>query len=237
MNKYISLSKYPGQQGRYYYTEFFKLYNIDSVYTPIGTDNLAEELSRAKDLDVKGISVSMPFKQEIIRYLDSADDSVTLYDTCNTVVNSNGRLHGYNCDYSGAQRVLQDIVLKDYVTVLGAGSMGSMIFKMLKHNASLISPRLGNWPQRHEPASVVINCTNQGTASDKSPLDYIPDGCRLVIDLTVTDCELAKQAASLGVKYISGQEFYKYQFMEQFKIYTGRTVNTQDYDDIRLARR
>lgn len=237
MNKYISLSKYPGRQGFYYYTEFFKLYNIDATYEPIGTDNLHEELCRARDNDVKGISVSMPFKQEIIKYLDSADDSVKQFNTCNTVVNKDGKLYGYNCDYSGAQRVLQDIKLKDYVTVLGAGSMGSMIFKMLKHNANLVSPRLGNWSHRHEPASVVINCTNQGTISAKSPVDYIPDGCRLVIDLTVNDCELAKQAASLGVKYISGQEFYKYQFMEQFKIYTGRTVDPVDYDTIRLARR
>jgi shikimate 5-dehydrogenase len=115
--------------------------------------------------------------------------------------------------------------------------MGSMIFTMLNHNARLVSPKLGNWEQRHEPASVVINCTNQGTISEKSPLEYIPDGCRLVIDLTVNDCELAKQAASLGVKYISGQEFYKYQFMEQFKIYTDRTVDSLDYDKIRLVRR
>ena len=92
MNKYISLSKYPGKQGFYYYTEFFKLYNIDAEYTPIGTDNLQEEISRAKDSDVKGISVSMPFKQEIIKYLDWADSTVTEYETCNTVVNRDGRL-------------------------------------------------------------------------------------------------------------------------------------------------
>ena len=67
MNKYISLSKYPGRQGFYYYSEFFKLFNIDAEYTPIGTENLQEEISRAKDNDVKGISVSMPFKQEIIK--------------------------------------------------------------------------------------------------------------------------------------------------------------------------
>jgi shikimate dehydrogenase len=237
MNKYISLSKYPGRQGLYYYTEFFKLYEVDAVYEPIGTDNLEEELNRAVTTGVKGISVSMPFKQAIIKHLDYADSLVTRFDTCNTVVNVDGKLHGYNCDYSGAQRVLQDIKLMDSVTVMGAGSMGSMIFTMLHHNARMVSPRLGNWADRHEPASVVINCTNQGTASAASPLDYIPDGCRLIIDLTVGDCDLAKQAASLNVKYISGQEFYKYQFIEQFKIYTGKTVNPQDYDVIRLARK
>lgn len=237
MNKYISLSKYPGRQGFYYYTEFFKLYNIDAVYEPIGTDNLKASLDKAIAEGVKGISVSMPYKQEVIKYLDELDISVIEYDTCNTVVINNGVLKGYNCDYSGAQHVLQDIRLEDSVTVLGAGSMGSMIFKMLRHNARMVSPRLENWDQRHEPASIIINCTNQGTATPASPLDYIPDGCRLIIDLTVNDCDLAQQAANAGVKYISGQEFYKYQFMDQFKLYTGKTVDSYDYDTIRLARR
>jgi shikimate dehydrogenase len=237
MNKYISLSKYPGRQGLYYYTEFFKRYNIDAVYEPIGTDNLIEELSKARVQGVKGISVSMPFKQEIIKHLDELDISVAEYDTCNTVVIDRGILRGYNCDYSGAQRVLQDITIEDTVTVLGAGSMGSMIFKMLGHNAHLASPRLGNWADRHRPATVIINCTNQGTVSPASPLDYIPEGCRLIIDLTVNDCDLALQAAKAGVKYISGQEFYKYQFMDQFRLYTGKTVNPDDYDSVRLARK
>ncbi len=237
MNKYISLSKFPGKQGFYYYTEFFKRYNIDADYEPIGTDNLELELNRARDAGVKGISVSMPFKQEIIKYLDHADPLVTQYNTCNTVVIDNGKLLGYNCDYSGAQRVLQDIKLLDTVTVLGAGSMGSMIYKMLYRTANLVSPSLGNWDKRHRPASIIINCTNQGTATQASPLEYIPDGCRLVIDLTVNDCELAQQAANLNVKYISGQEFYKYQFIQQFKLYTGRAVNPQDYDDVRMARK
>jgi len=236
MKKYISLSKYPGKQGKYYYTEFFKLYNIDAVYEPLGTDDLKYELDRARDRGVYGISVSMPFKQEIIKYLDVADSLVEKYDTCNTVVNVNGKLHGYNCDHAGAEYVLNDIRLSDNVTVMGAGSMGSMIFNMLNHNARLVSPRLGNWEQRHEPSSVVINCTNQGTASQNSPLDYIPDGCRLVIDLTVNDCDLAEQAKSLGIKYLSGQEFYKYQFLNQFKCYTGLEPSVQDYETIRLAR-
>lgn len=237
MKKYISLSKYPGRQGLYYYTEFFNRMKIDAVYQPIGTDNLREELQRARDENVAGISVSMPFKQEIIQYLDHADASVLAYETCNTVVNVNNQWHGYNCDYAGAQRVLQGILLEDSVTILGAGSMGSMIFKMIKHNARLVSPRLSNWQDRHQPASVIINCTNQGTVSTVSPLDYIPKECRMIIDLTVNDCELGQQAAIAGVKYVSGQEFYKYQFMDQFNKYTGKIINSTDYDLVRLAKK
>ena len=236
MKKYISLSKYPGKQGKYYYTEFFKLYNIDAVYEPLGTDDLKYELERALEHNVHGISVSMPYKQEVIKYLDVKDPLVDKYQTCNTVINVNGKLHGYNCDYAGAEYVINDIRLSDNVTVMGAGSMGSMIFTMLNHNARMVSPSLGNWLDRHEPASVVINCTNQGTATQNSPLNFIPDGCRLVIDLTVNDCELAEQAKSLSIKYLSGQEFYKYQFLNQFKCYTGIEPSTSDYETIRLAR-
>ena len=236
MRRYISLSRYPGKQGFYYFTEFFHLYKMVSIYTPIGTTDLKGELDNAIENCVHGISVSMPFKQEVIKYLDYADELVTEYNTCNTVINVDGKLHGYNCDYAGAAHVLSNVTASDTVTVLGAGSMGSMVYDMIDTAKMLVSPSLNNWDLRHQPATVVINCTNQGTATPASPLVQLPEGCRLVIDLTVGDCELAKQVQSAGVKYISGQEFYKYQFMQQFKVYTGVTVRDEDYEKFRRIR-
>ena len=238
MRRYISLSRFPGKQGFYYFTEFFHLYKMVSIYNPIGTDDLKGELDNAIENRVHGISVSMPFKQDVIKYLDYADILVTEHNTCNTILNIDGKLHGYNCDHAGAAHVLSNITEDDTVTVLGAGSMGSMIYNMLDpgNRSQLVSPSLNNWDLRYQPASVVINCTNRGTATPASPLEHLPEGCRLVIDLTVSDCELAKQVKSAGVKYISGQEFYKHQFIKQFKVYTGVNVRDEDYEKFRQTR-
>lgn len=235
MKKYISLSKYPGKQGKYYYSEFFKLLGINAVYEPKGTDNLEESLEEAFKNHVRGISVSMPYKQEIIKYLNDADDLVYKYNTCNTVVIENDKLIGYNCDYAGAKHVLSFIESGWTVSVLGAGSMGSMIANMLPERR-VYAIRNSNWAYRHNPADVYINCTNQGTATKKSPLDYIPADTKLVIDLTIGPCELEEQCKAASVKYISGQEFYKYQFLDQFERYFGQRPSEDSYDMIRNNR-
>jgi shikimate 5-dehydrogenase len=235
MKKYISLSKYPGKQGQYYYSEFFKRLNIDAVYEPQGTDNLGLSISNAVAESVSGISISMPYKKEIIRYLDSADELVTTYQTCNTVVIQEGKLHGYNCDYAGAAYIRSLINPGESVSILGAGSMGSMIYSMIP-NSKLFSNKLDNWSNRHNDSDVIINCTDRGTAVSDSPLNYIPAAARLIIDLTVADCQLAQQSAIAGVKYVSGQEFYKHQFLDQFSRYFGFRPDETAYNEIRNHR-
>ena len=69
MKTFISLSNYPGSTGKYFYNKFFEYYNIDAVYIPKKSVNLKEDLEQAVLDKVSGISISMPFKQEIIWYI------------------------------------------------------------------------------------------------------------------------------------------------------------------------
>jgi shikimate dehydrogenase len=235
MKKYISLSSHPGTQGKYYYTEFFKLLGIAAVYEPIGTDDLGASIEQALREGVSGISVSMPFKEKIISYLDIVDPLVAEYYSCNTIVINNGKLHGYNCDYAGAKQVLSYIDPTWTVSILGSGSMGTMIANMLPER-KVYALRNGSWEYRHNPADVFINCTNRGTVSKASPLSYIPRDTKLVIDLAINPGELAEQCAATGTKYVAGQEFYKYQFLDQFEKYFDQRPSSDSYDTIRNNR-
>jgi shikimate 5-dehydrogenase len=237
MKKFISLSRYPGTNGSYYYNSFFKFYKIDAEYTAYGTENLKEDLDKQIKNGVSGISVSMPYKQEVISHLTSIDTTVERYNTCNTLVIDNDKISGYNTDYFGAAHILSKIPEGSTISVLGAGSMGSMIYEMLNKFATLYSIKLGNWEERHSSSDVVINCTNQGTATARSPLDRIPNSVSMIIDLTVNECDLKVQAADRGIAYISGHEFYKFQFLKQFEIYTGVVPDPDIYDIIRGERK
>lgn len=103
MKHYISLSQYPGKQGQYFYTSFFKLHNIDADYTPLCAtpENLSSKIEEAISSGASGISVSMPFKKAVIDYLDVSDTEVVDYQSCNTIVVNNGKLFGYNADLAG----------------------------------------------------------------------------------------------------------------------------------------
>lgn len=237
MKKFISLSKHPGSNGSYYYNNFFKIYNIDATYSSIGTDNLKKELTNQIKNKISGISISMPFKQEIISYLDVFDKTVEKYNSCNTLVIDGSNVSGYNTDYFGAAHILSKIPKGSSISILGAGSMGMMIYEMLDQSAELYSIRLGNWSSRYAMNDVIINCTNQGTSTIQSPLEYIPNNVSMIIDLTINDCELMLQSHKRGINYISGHEFYKFQFLKQFEIYTGVIPNTDIYDMLRGERK
>ena len=51
--------------------------------------------------EFKGINVTIPYKKEVISYLDEVDPLVKRIGSCNCIINNNGKLKGYNTDYYG----------------------------------------------------------------------------------------------------------------------------------------
>jgi shikimate 5-dehydrogenase len=238
MKKFISLSKYPGKTGKYFYTEFFKHYQIDAVYEPRACDDIQECIAIGLEDGVAGISVSMPFKQNVITHLHSRSPSVSLYNSCNTIVNDQGNLTGYNADLAGVEYACKNIKISDRVTILGAGAIGSMFVKYLEDshydNLNICARSLNTWNNRYKPAEIIINCTALGTSTDESPyrLGQIPPDTRLVIDLAINDNEFKEQCKTYSIKYMSGREFYREQFLKQFEIYTGIKPSIEVYNEI-----
>lgn len=227
--KFISLSRCPGTTGQYYYTSLFNHYGVDATYVPIGTDNLKKSIDAAIKNDISGISISMPFKKEIISYLDKATTDVTEYESCNTVKIQDGKLHGYNCDLSGIMYMSKFI--NGSVTILGNGAIGQMFERYLrKHNCTNINvySKNLNWEDRHNDADVLINCTPYGTENAESPIDFLPKNVKIVIDMTIKVGMLSEQCKN--ATYIPGTEFYKYQFLKQFELYTDITPELSIYE-------
>lgn len=223
MKKFISLSKYPGQTGQHFYTEFFNHHGIEATYEPRACDNLKQSLDQALAEGVEGISISMPFKQEVIQYLDYAHTYVTMYQSCNTIKVVKGQLHGYNTDLAGVDHVCKNIKPTDRISVLGLGAMGSMFVRYLEHDYPKLKifSRNSGWQFRHSSTDVVINCTALGTIDSASPFEQMPEDVRLVIDLALKDNDLQNQCLDSKIKYITGGEFYQQQFFRQFELYTG----------------
>jgi shikimate 5-dehydrogenase len=218
--KFISLSNFPGTTGQYYYTSLFGYYGIDATYTPIGTYDLKKSINNALDDNVAGISISMPFKKEIIHYLDNADSAVIEYESCNTVKIQDGKLYGYNCDLAGVEHVSKTVT--GSITILGNGATGQMFEHYLRktgHTDINVYSRNLNWNDRHAEADTVINCTPYGTANAESPLDFLPKDVKIVIDMSVKKGLLSEQC--ININYVHGAEFYKHQFLKQFESYIG----------------
>lgn len=77
-----------------------------------------------KNKDFKAINVTIPYKQDVIPYLDEISEQARSIGAVNTIVNKNGRLYGFNTDFLGlkALTLFAGIDIKDKkVLILGSG--------------------------------------------------------------------------------------------------------------------
>lgn len=81
---------------------------IDMVYVAfhVRRGDVARAIEGIRSLGIRGLSVTIPHKVEIVRYLDEIDDVSKQVGSVNTVVNEGGRLVGYSTDGPGALRAL-----------------------------------------------------------------------------------------------------------------------------------
>ena len=81
--------------------------------------------------DFEAINVTIPYKETVIPYLDSVSDIAKRIGAVNTIVNKNGRLHGYNTDYYGIKALIKRAVGSlegKKVLILGTGGTGKTAF-------------------------------------------------------------------------------------------------------------
>lgn len=105
----------------------FKEMNINAVYVPLHVDQgeLEKAVAGLKALNFTGFNVTVPYKKEIIKYLDDISNDALLMGAVNTVKSMGGRLKGYNTDAEGFCRDFKDGFDTTFkgkkVMLLGAG--------------------------------------------------------------------------------------------------------------------
>lgn len=96
-----------------------------------------EELdSFFKNADFKAINVTIPYKEDVIKYLDEIDENAKEIGAVNTVVNKNGKLLGYNTDFLGLKALIEknDIELcGKKVALLGSGGTSKTALAVARH--------------------------------------------------------------------------------------------------------
>ncbi|MBE6674672.1 MAG: shikimate dehydrogenase [Ruminococcaceae bacterium] len=88
-----------------------------------------------KERDFLGINVTIPYKEKVIPMLDYVDPAALSIGAVNTVVNRDGKLYGYNTDYSGMKALSERIGLEiqgKKVLVVGTGGTSKTATRVLK---------------------------------------------------------------------------------------------------------
>lgn len=123
------------------FNEAFKAIGLDAEYEvfEIPREGLAGFMERVKSEPIEGLSVSLPHKESVLDDLDEVDEDARRIGAVNTIVNKGGILHGYNTDFIGSNRALEEIAGKlrgKRVVVVGAGGASrAVLYGLLKEEA------------------------------------------------------------------------------------------------------
>jgi shikimate dehydrogenase len=248
LTRLIGVAGYPcaHSKGPNLFNALFETYGLDYHYTWFEDPELDEILSVARHLDVKGLSVTIPFKQEIIPLIDEVDEhAAQQIGAVNTVVFACGTSRGYNTDWIGVRKPLVDLKGSKAV-LLGAGGaaagaayaltdldMDVTILNRTPEKAKVLAERFGcRWGGLADFDSihpdVVVNSTPLGMKpGDLSPLreDQLHKGMT-VFDLVYTPpvTPLIEAAQRAGCTTITGTEMFIGQAQEQFYLFFGIDV-------------
>jgi len=113
--------------------------SLNFCYLPfqIAESDLGKAIQGIKALNIRGVNITFPYKEKVIKFLDEVEESARRVGAVNTIVNNKGILTGYNTDVTGFKRSLQEdgkfAIKGEKVVILGAGGAArGIIFALLE---------------------------------------------------------------------------------------------------------
>lgn len=166
----------------------FAAEGIDARYELMQIPDIAElpELIRQHP-DLRGLNVTIPFKQEVIPFLDSLSEQASEIGAVNVIQFADGRLIGHNSDVFGFMESIRPLLPVDArkALVLGTGGASRAVHYGLRQLgletvAVSRSPRSGCItyadisPELMDESLVIVNCTPLGTFPNTEVCADIP---------------------------------------------------------------
>lgn len=226
---------------------------IDAVMLAFGNPSIEKLVAAIRALPIHMSAVTMPHKQTIMPLLDTIDDVAQDIGAVNTVINVEGKLHGYNTDVVGVAKALEGVPLSGKnALIVGAGGAARTVVYHLKREGANVFVTNRDWKQAQELCSearcsiieesnlsanaydVIINATPIGM-NPKPEAMPIPEELlhakATVFDLVYSPLEtqLLKSARAKGSKAISGLVMFLAQGLEQERLWLGKDIDSSRY--------
>lgn len=125
-------------------TAAFQALGINAVYLPfqVRPEDLQKAIEGIKALSIKGINVTVPHKEEVIKYLDESSEEVEYIGACNTVKNIDGYLQGFNTDaygfIEGLKELTPNFANKKFLVIGAGGASRAVIYGLIKSGVQKI---------------------------------------------------------------------------------------------------
>jgi len=226
--------------SRGYFTKKFEDLNLKNhSYVNFDLENIAEfERLLEANKDIRGFNVTIPYKQNILPFLNKIDDTAFQIGAVNTIKISDGKLIGYNTDVIGFQKSIEPHLKSHHKNALilgtgGASKAVAYVFKELGINHRFVSRRPDKGQigytdlteKLFQKYTVIVNCTPLGTHPDIEKLPDIPydllGSNHLLFDLIYNPEKTAFLAAGelRGASIANGQKMLEIQAEASWEIW------------------
>ena len=235
----------------------FRRRSLNAIYVPFQVNNLADAVSGMSALGIKGASVTIPFKEDIMELVDEVDDRAKKIGAVNTLLLNTEGILGTNTDWTGALRCLETLLPIEGHTfaVLGAGGAArAVLFGIAQKGGRAIvvnrSEKKGRALAEEFNTSFVVlsevqrlegDCLVNTTPVGMHPKEHempVPKDIlgrfKAVADVIYNPLKtmLLTKAEEAGCRIATGFEMFVYQGVEQFELWTGLEAPVQEMKDV-----
>ncbi len=219
---------------------------IDAHYVSFCVDDIESAVGGIRGSNICGVSITIPFKSTVMKYLDAVEDSALKIGAVNTILNQNGRLTGHNTDWIGLTIALKEkmkIEGKTFVILGAGGTARSAVYAVQKEGGLPIilhrtAEKGGEMAAEFGCKSYHIDNIEKIRADcliNTTPVGMNPDTEKsLVGSIVLTHfghvmdviynplrTKLMRNAEKAGCTVLSGLDMFVHQGAEQIKIWTG----------------
>ena len=222
-----------------YFSEKFKKENLDCTYSNFDIENISLIESILQKNGISGYNVTIPYKQEIIKFLDEIDEVAKDIGAVNTIKKIDNKNIGFNTDCIGFEKSLIPLIENkkpDSALILGGGGASKAVkyvLKKIKINYSTVSRKEGKSEFIYENLNdviinrfkMIINCSPVGTFPNINKCPNIPykhlTKEHILYDLVYNPIEslFLRKGRELGCETKNGLEMLEIQANESWRIW------------------
>jgi shikimate dehydrogenase len=218
---------------------------LDGRYLAFRVENIAAAVDGIRGLGIRGVSITIPHKIDVMQFLDEVDPMAAEIGAVNTVLNKDGVLQGFNSDSIGAVKAIAEktAIMDKQAAVIGAGGAARAIAFGLKQQGGIVTI-INRTKSRGEKLArdlgcrfiplaelkelsfhVVVNATSAGMTPDVNSMPLAPELLApeiIVMDIVYNPLKtrFLQEAEKTGCTIIDGVAMFVHQGAAQFELWT-----------------
>jgi len=222
-----------------FFKSYFQEHQINAQYQLFEIENI-QEVEKIFSLNPSGLNVTVPYKEEIIPFLDDLDESAKIIGAVNVVAFENGKRIGYNTDAFGFHQSIKPFLTFNHERALIFGTGGASkaiahIFMSIGLDVIYVSRNSNedlnqfHYSEVNEvmisACKVIVNCTPVGMYPNIDDVLRIPfeslSEDHLVIDLIYNPplTKFLSKAQEFGATILNGSSMLREQALKSWEIW------------------